>query len=298
MNIVILTIGNTGSTVLVKMLKILGWSFDNNIQPDYEESKTVISLNDRLLGDGHVAPCEISQYVDSLEQPWIIKDPRLSVTFDFWKSYLEQNNTLLIWLRRDLTCVENSLRSRGWGCATKHGYTLWNDTLTLSQMDENNRSQFRGWKGPKIELQFEKLADAITQFKHEKIKRHKREHKMPPLEYADHYQNIVYWEASDPDAYGKPTVNSPIALKGRWEPRHSEILNAQGTRIAADVIVHVSRELKLGSIIRLGRLYKLPTAPDNLYEVVFYEETPSLKNRYINRAVFLRRFRDSLPTVN
>jgi hypothetical protein len=120
---------------------------------------------------------------------------------------------------------------------------------------------------------------------------------MPPLEYADHYQDMVYWEAAGVDDYGKTVVTSPIALKVRWETTYREVLTKEGARVTADMVIHTSRPLLVNSIVWRGKSGSLPAEPTDLFEVLFYEETPDLKNRWINRVVYCRRYADSLPTV-
>lgn len=122
---------------------------------------------------------------------------------------------------------------------------------------------------------------------------------MPPLEYADHHQNIVYWEVAGTDSYGKVIVKAPVGLKARWEPSFNVVVGANGERVASEVIVHCRKDFVLGSIIWYGKITSLPSTENlyGLYEVLYKEETPDLKNRHLNRAAYLGRFRDSLPAV-
>lgn len=120
---------------------------------------------------------------------------------------------------------------------------------------------------------------------------------MPPLEIADHYDDVVCWESVGVDAYGQRTVQDPVGLKVRWEPTYQEILSADGARVRIDIVAHTSQDIPIGSIMWEGHIVDLPDSPTDLYEVMGHDTTADLKNRYTNRGVLLRRFRDSLPTI-
>ena len=70
--------------------------------------------------------------------------------------------------------------------------------------------------------------------------------------------------------------------------------------VLTEAIVHVSEPIEIGSILWEGKISDLPAMSSDdtkLYEVVFYESTTDLKNRFMNRVLYLRRFRSTLPTV-
>src|SRR5690554_2816461 len=106
---------------------------------------------------------------------------------------------------------------------------------------------------------------------------------MPPLEYADHYDTVVCWFASGIDQYGRNTVSQPKELEGRWEFAIREILSNDGAKVLAEVTLHVSQEIPIGTIVWKGSLSELPTDEadiTDLYEVFVREEVSSLKGKY------------------
>jgi len=163
MNIVILTIGRSGSTVIARMLRALGWQLPGADQA-YSENVEFLRLNERLLSGQAPVPQAMRTLVSnlSLREPWVLKDPRLSSTFDVWQSYLDTGGNLLLWLRRDLSAIEKSLRHRGWGQPSKRGFLLRG--RTLPENEKACSKHFAQWEGPKVKIAYEDVHRAIGMF--------------------------------------------------------------------------------------------------------------------------------------
>lgn len=117
------------------------------------------------------------------------------------------------------------------------------------------------------------------------------------MEHADRHQTAVLWEATGFDEFGNVTVSSPVELKVRWQSIRQELTQTDGTVKATDSSVVVNRQITEGSIMRLGTLATTPNPPTNLKRVVRYNETPSLKNRFVRQTVDLETAKGVLPTL-
>lgn len=124
---------------------------------------------------------------------------------------------------------------------------------------------------------------------------------MPPLERMDRKQTALYWEWRGKDRYGHPVVSpDPVELRVRWINRQQEVLDRQGNTMAVDGTVILGQAVVVGSILWLGSLDDLPgtgtAAPDSgLVQVITYDETSDIKNRFVRREATFMRFTDSLP---
>lgn len=111
-------------------------------------------------------------------------------------------------------------------------------------------------------------------------------------------QKAVLWVAEGVDNYGSYKVNSPVEISVRWEENRNEVTDNLGNTIVTDAVIHVNREIVVGSILWLGELIDVATPPVNLKQVVIYEEVPNLKARTKFRSVSVIKFSDTLPTLN
>jgi hypothetical protein len=137
MNVIILTTGISGSSVITGFLAKSGfWAgedtvFKDNITGKYEtyENKKLVTLNDALIKEAGIEFDNKSYYdknsrsifnriykeTDTIKynkfieecdshSPWIWKDPRLFLTIGFWKNALDLTNTKVVVLHRN--CYE------------------------------------------------------------------------------------------------------------------------------------------------------------------------------------------------
>lgn len=159
MNIIILTIGRTGSTILTRMLGELGWNLPVDAD-EYAEPVALREINERLIRGLPVASEEMQAAIDMHEQPCVLKDPRFAWTLKEWRDHFQ--GACLIWLTRDLAMVELSLRKQGWGRSSPGGYRLGGETLPT--IEEWCGNFFQEWQGPKIKLAYEQLKSAVSLF--------------------------------------------------------------------------------------------------------------------------------------
>lgn len=158
-NILMLTIGRSGSTILTRMLRELGWNLPTDAD-EYAEPAWIREMNDRMIR-GHVADYdERSAAISALPEPWVLKDPRFCWTLKHWREWLD--GCLLLWLTRDLESIENSLRRAGWGQETASGYC--SRGVPLPKIHNRCKNYFDQWQGPKLQISFEDLKSAVSLF--------------------------------------------------------------------------------------------------------------------------------------
>ena len=96
MNVVILTIGRSGSTIVARMLQALGWRLPGADQT-YAEHVEFRKINDLILRGQIPKPQVMRALVADLSEPWVLKDPRLSRAFDAWRPHLDTGGNHLWW---------------------------------------------------------------------------------------------------------------------------------------------------------------------------------------------------------
>lgn len=106
-NILLLTVGCSNSSIVMRMLEQLGWNL-GDADDKYAESVSCRAVNMRR-------PFVVGDAVDALAalpQPWAIKDPRFCETLPAWKPLLIRYKPFLLWVTKDLAYVKASLVRR------------------------------------------------------------------------------------------------------------------------------------------------------------------------------------------
>lgn len=142
-NIVLLTVGHTGSSVVARMLGELGWHLAD-ADEQYTESVSVRSANQQRDWSG------AAEILAVLPEPWIIKDPRFCEHLDKWRSALEPYSTVLVWLTRGKDETAASYRRRGESERALHR------RLAAAQQHWDR------WTGPKLRIDYEQIQSAIA----------------------------------------------------------------------------------------------------------------------------------------
>lgn len=158
-NIVILTIGRTGSTILCRMLEQLGWNLPE--ADEYAEHVRFREINEiwlRQRKDIH-GSCNL---IDELPEPWILKDPRLPLCWNLWKDQFNTETTALLWLTRNHADIASSLLKQGWGQKTGNSVLLRG--MPLARIDEMCEEIYDSWSGLKLRLDYAQLQAATTLF--------------------------------------------------------------------------------------------------------------------------------------
>lgn len=146
-NLIVLTPGHTGSSVVTAMLGELGWNLPRDSN-HYAESPTVERLNQAQSFDVSAAKA----FLQGLPQPWVLKDPRFSERLLDWLPALVDYSPTLVSLTRDAADVVESYRRRG-EAAGKAERRL---------ADCERLYDLYPW--PRIALSFEQVEQAATLF--------------------------------------------------------------------------------------------------------------------------------------
>lgn len=129
---------------------------------------------------------------------------------------------------------------------------------------------------------------------------------MPAPEISDRYQGAVLWPKSGFDRHGQVTVGSPVEMRVRWNDAKAERLDAQGNTVTVDATAIVDREVEIGgqmwladdpSKSALDQWYGVGSAgqtqDEKVLTVITFDATPDSKNRYAQREVGLKRYRNA-----
>jgi hypothetical protein len=162
-NIVVLGIGRSGSTITCRMLERLGWNLPD--ADEYAEHIQFREINESVLEGHDLAHEGASAFIESLDQPWVLKDPRFVLTADSWTVLLDH---FLLWVTRELMSIEESLKRQGWGEETGKGFGMRGHSL--EETHEKCQSIFDGWTGPKLQLSFEGIGRAAALFDVSKLR--------------------------------------------------------------------------------------------------------------------------------
>lgn len=142
-NIVLLTVGHTGSSVVSKMLGELGWNLAD-ADEEYGESVSIRSANQKKDWSN------AEEILDELGDGWVIKDPRFCEHLDKWKPYLIKHSPILVWITKNEEEVVGSYDRRG------------ESLELLSQRLEAAKEHYDNWTGPKIKIDYSQIQGMIS----------------------------------------------------------------------------------------------------------------------------------------
>lgn len=145
-NIVLLTVGHTGSSIAMKLLEQFGWNL-GDADDEYGESVSVRTCNQRRDWS------DAAGVLAALPRPWSIKDPRFCEWLDEWKPALQRYRPTLVWLTRDPEAVAESYRRRGESLAL------------LTRRHGAAQRHWDSWTGPKIRIDYSQLTAAAAMFR-------------------------------------------------------------------------------------------------------------------------------------
>lgn len=183
-NIAVVAAGHTGSSILVSMIQQLGW-VAGDVKPNVMEHKAVQTVNKRVLLYRHICPCgsnnvtvgdfaltchkcrqtshipeDLPHYAEMRQalpatEPYVIKDPRFTLTWSFWQSIFDEP-PLLLHLERDVARMQQTYARYGFGDGI-YGRSI-EELMALA------REHYERWNGPKLSLDYEQIADAVGLF--------------------------------------------------------------------------------------------------------------------------------------
>jgi|TARA_Y100000034_G_C6853377_1_gene387433 hypothetical protein len=156
---VILGVGHSGTTIVVRMLHAMGWKqADSN--SNYREMHRACKVNCKYLTSGVFDEAEARVSVN-YEDGWVMKDPRLVITLPLWRDILVEKRVLLLHIERQIEDVKQSYIDRSLvnrdGEPALYGKTV--DELTLL-----GRQRYEEWEGDKLSLHYDQIAVAASLF--------------------------------------------------------------------------------------------------------------------------------------
>ncbi len=128
---------------------------------------------------------------------------------------------------------------------------------------------------------------------------------MPAFEVRDRRDWAVVWEAVGADANGDFLVSgTPYETRVRWVDKQAQALDPQGNVLTIDAqVICGFVDIPVGSAMWKGRLKDLPGTnpsppPNNIMDVVTFNPTFDIKNRFKRRELGLKRRGATLPTTS
>lgn len=149
-NIVILTIGHTGSSLLVEQLRRLGWQ-TGETRPPFNELLEMHEVNRSLRAGKPFDVDRARAAIDSLPQPWIVKDPKLTQHLHRWIDVFAPYRPLLLWQTKDVRLVDASMKRSGF-------------FRNPQRLTEEAERQFLQWPWAKIKIDNAQIAAACQLF--------------------------------------------------------------------------------------------------------------------------------------
>ncbi|NOX55579.1 MAG: glycosyltransferase [Planctomycetes bacterium] len=161
-NVVVCGIGHSGTSIVTRMIAELGWHLGP--ADHFAELPAVRAINDRLIrSPRHPVPQErMRELLQSLPEPWVIKDPRFVHTIDRWIGVMQPYRPCLLWITRDLDEVAASYRRRGEGGP---GAEVRSRGKTLTELWAMCASAWEAWPWSRVRISYEQLTAAVGLFR-------------------------------------------------------------------------------------------------------------------------------------
>jgi hypothetical protein len=103
-------------------------------------------------------------------------------------------------------------------------------------------------------------------------------------------QNMLYWQKTGSDQFGKPVYALPVTLPVRWEDKQQEVILPDGRKVWSRAYLLLTTPTTVGSLVFLGggvnpmadwqaqpTYPQLPTTLQGSREVILLQSTPDLK---------------------
>jgi hypothetical protein len=169
-NLVVVGVGHSGTTIVTQMLGKLGWNMPS-ADARYAEHTGVREANGAALSHD-ILPAKATSVVRALvnHKPWVIKDPRFTVTLHLWDHLFakcELSPPTLVWVQKDLKAVKRSYIKRKEVLGRGQPGNKWAGATRGITVDEQWRAiedQVKTWSGPVFELKYEQLTALSAMF--------------------------------------------------------------------------------------------------------------------------------------
>lgn len=156
-NIVVLGVGHSGTTILVRMLCALGWSAEG-LDEEFAEPPRIRELNATARRTGCLPSTARAALPRSM--PWIVKDPRFVWTLHLWEPHLRsQRPPLLVWITRNIERTVASYLRRG-----RFDGDAQRATTEITGRQAAAAEQFARWPWAKIHVDYDQVQAAAALF--------------------------------------------------------------------------------------------------------------------------------------
>lgn len=168
-NVVILTVGRSGSSIVAKLLHRLGWCA-GDADEEFGESVTMRAVDNRTIYDGRPFDAsEARRLLEGLPEPWCLKHPGMLHTWRSWLPLLAPYRPTLLWLTRSPEAVARSLirqrQNRGRKAVARIA-----GGLTVEEGLRRCDHCYRAWPWEKLQLDVEHLAATLSLFDPERLR--------------------------------------------------------------------------------------------------------------------------------
>lgn len=170
-NFVVVGVGHSGTTILMRMLEQLGWNVPNADEA-YAEHTAIREHNRYALAHDGLGDAEpITKLLQQLNQhkPWAVKDPRFTVTLPLWQPYfhaLGADAPVLVHIKKDTKAVKASYLKRGELVRGRPG-NRWQGAprgLNVEEQLAYMAQTLKTWSGPFITIDYSQIAAATRLF--------------------------------------------------------------------------------------------------------------------------------------
>jgi hypothetical protein len=164
-NIIVVGVGHSGTSIVTKLLHTVGWQAPQ-ADSRYYEHVGIRKANTKALATGRLPDTRAIVKELNANQPWVVKDPRFTVTLSLWHAVL-QPCPLLLWLTKDIEAVKRSYVRRKELLNGKPG-NRWRGAkrgYTVEQQLQMITAAVADWSGPVVKLDYTQIAEAAALFK-------------------------------------------------------------------------------------------------------------------------------------
>lgn len=162
-NIVVFGVGHSGTSVVTKMIRSLGWNtalHEQDLDVEFFEHISVRQLNEATIRGGRLDLDAAREELEKLPTPWVLKDPRFVVTMHQWLEAFSDHQPLLLWLVREPESVKASYRRRQ---VAPQGEPITRGR-TIDEALQDTADIYYAWPWQKLRLKFEDIATAAASF--------------------------------------------------------------------------------------------------------------------------------------
>lgn len=184
-DVVVLGVGHSGTSIVTKMLKRLGWNL-GDVKAGVAENLAVQAIDKRILSRSLICPCggdevteradgfvckrcgrptvidsgvteqEMSAALAAIPRPWCVKDPRMVLTLGDWLPVLSWYKPFLLLVERDIERMRRTYAKHGFGDRI-YGHSI-------ADLKAIARGEFDKWGHRKLRVAYEDVAEAVELF--------------------------------------------------------------------------------------------------------------------------------------